>query len=101
MSGRTTPTIQQRQSHFERLPRRPALSACSGLAIRAGAAIMIACRRSARKVSGGGRIFYIIDEGSRITILTPAKWTLVARDAFNGTVLWKSRSRSGARTSGR
>lgn len=41
------------------------------------------------KVSSGGRIFYIIDEGSRITILTPPKWTLVARDAFNGTVLWK------------
>lgn len=41
------------------------------------------------KVSAGGRIFYIIDEGSRITILTPPKWTLVARDAFNGTVLWK------------
>jgi outer membrane protein assembly factor BamB len=41
------------------------------------------------KVSSGGRIYYIIDEGSRITILTPPKWTLVARDAFNGTVLWK------------
>lgn len=41
------------------------------------------------KVSSGGRIYYIIDEGSRITILTPPKWTLVARDAFNGTILWK------------
>ena len=41
------------------------------------------------KVSSGGRIFYIIDKGSRITILTPPKWTLVARDAFNGTVLWE------------
>lgn len=41
------------------------------------------------KVSSGGRIYYIIDEGSRITILTPPKWTLVARDAFNGTLLWK------------
>lgn len=41
------------------------------------------------KVSSGGRIYYIIDEGSRITILTPPKWMLVARDAFNGTVLWK------------
>jgi outer membrane protein assembly factor BamB len=41
------------------------------------------------KVSEGGRIFYIMDEGSRITILTPAKWMLIARDAFNGTVLWK------------
>jgi len=40
-------------------------------------------------VSAGGRIFYIIDEGSRISIQLPSKWTLVARDAFNGTVLWK------------
>ncbi len=40
-------------------------------------------------VSGGGRIFYIMDEGSRISILLPAKWAIVARDAFNGTVLWK------------
>lgn len=41
------------------------------------------------KVSAGGRVYYIIDEGSRISILTPAKWMLIARDAFNGTVLWK------------
>lgn len=41
------------------------------------------------KVSSGGRIFYIIDEGSRISILMPAKFALIARDAFNGTVLWK------------
>lgn len=41
------------------------------------------------KVSSGGRIFYIMDEGSRISILMPAKFMLIARDAFNGTVLWK------------
>ncbi len=41
------------------------------------------------KVSAGGRIYYIIDEGSRISILMPAKFMLIARDAFNGTVLWK------------
>lgn len=40
-------------------------------------------------VSAGGRLFFIMDEGSRISIQMPAKWTLVARDAFNGTVLWK------------
>lgn len=40
-------------------------------------------------VSSGGRIFYIMDEGSRLSILLPAKFTLIARDAFNGTVLWK------------
>lgn len=41
------------------------------------------------KVSAGGRIYYIIDEGSRISILMPAKFSIIARDAFNGTVLWK------------
>jgi outer membrane protein assembly factor BamB len=40
-------------------------------------------------VSNNGRLFYIMDEGSRVSIQMPAKWTLVARDAFNGTVLWK------------
>jgi len=41
------------------------------------------------EVSAGGRIFYIMDEGSRISILLPSHWSLIARDAFNGTVLWK------------
>lgn len=40
-------------------------------------------------VSAGGRMFYIMDEGSRISIQMPPRWKLVARDAFNGTVLWK------------
>jgi len=40
-------------------------------------------------VSAGGRVFYIIDEGPREAILLPAKWTLVARDAYSGTLLWK------------
>ncbi|MCH2062748.1 MAG: PQQ-binding-like beta-propeller repeat protein [Roseibacillus sp.] len=40
-------------------------------------------------VSGGGRMFYIMDEGSRVSIQLPSDWQLVARDAFNGTVLWK------------
>ena len=40
-------------------------------------------------VSAGGRIFYIMDEGSRVSIELPSKWTLIARDAFNGVVLWK------------
>ncbi|MEI7728722.1 MAG: PQQ-binding-like beta-propeller repeat protein [Verrucomicrobiota bacterium] len=41
------------------------------------------------QVSAGGRLFYIMDEGSRISILLPSKWFLTARDAFNGTILWK------------
>jgi len=40
-------------------------------------------------VSAEGRLFYIMDEGSRASIQLPAHWSLIARDAFNGTVLWK------------
>ncbi len=40
-------------------------------------------------VSSNGRIFYIMDEGPREAILLPSQWMLIARDAFNGTVLWK------------
>jgi outer membrane protein assembly factor BamB len=40
-------------------------------------------------VSTGGRMFYIMDEGSRISIQLPSKWKLIARDAFNGSILWK------------
>lgn len=40
-------------------------------------------------VSEKGRLFYIMDEGSRISIQMPPRWELVARDAFNGVILWK------------
>ena len=40
-------------------------------------------------VSSKGRVFYIFDEAPRASILTPPKWQLIARDAFNGTLLWK------------
>lgn len=40
-------------------------------------------------VSTENRIFYIMDEGPRSSILLPPRWRLVARDAFNGTILWK------------
>ena len=42
-------------------------------------------------VSTGERLFYIVDEGPRTSITLPPDWKLVARDAFNGTVLWKRR----------
>ncbi len=42
-------------------------------------------------VSTGGRIFYIIDEGSTASFYLPSHWALVARDAFNGKLLWKRR----------
>jgi len=40
-------------------------------------------------VSANWRLFYILDEGPRISILLPSEWHLIARDAFNGTILWK------------
>ncbi|MHC4203160.1 MAG: outer membrane protein assembly factor BamB family protein [Planctomycetota bacterium] len=40
-------------------------------------------------VSAKGRIFSIMDMGSRASIHMPPKWRLAARDAFNGIVLWE------------
>lgn len=40
-------------------------------------------------VSAQGRLFYIVDEGPAASIEVPGKWSLVARDAFNGVLLWK------------
>jgi outer membrane protein assembly factor BamB len=40
-------------------------------------------------VSAGGRIFYIQDEAETGALRAPPEWQLVARDAFNGTLLWK------------
>jgi outer membrane protein assembly factor BamB len=40
-------------------------------------------------VSANGRIFYILDEGPKESIQLPAENFLVARDAYNGALLWK------------
>ncbi|MCB1226278.1 MAG: PQQ-binding-like beta-propeller repeat protein [Verrucomicrobiales bacterium] len=40
-------------------------------------------------VSANGRVFYIMDEGPRASVQLPSDWNLVARDAYNGVVLWK------------
>ncbi|MFC1635300.1 class I SAM-dependent methyltransferase [Planctomycetota bacterium] len=40
-------------------------------------------------VSAEGRVFYIIDEAPQVDIRLPSRWSLVARDAFSGVVLWK------------
>jgi len=40
-------------------------------------------------VSAHGRLFYIFDDAPRASILTPPKWGLIARDAFNGKGLWR------------
>ena len=45
----------------------------------------------ATMVTGAGRIFYVFDQGlSGITgKQIPERWTLIARDAHNGVLLWK------------
>ena len=40
-------------------------------------------------VSAGGRIFYIADQAGAGSIRQPPKWHLVARDAYNGLLLWQ------------
>lgn len=42
-------------------------------------------------VSAGGRLFTIEDRATPENPLLPSRWHLVARDAFNGIVLWKHR----------
>ena len=40
-------------------------------------------------VTAAGRIFSIVDEAPTASIAFPGQWSLVARDAFNGLILWK------------
>ena len=40
-------------------------------------------------VSSGGRIFYVVDEAPIALVILEPDWYLVARDAFNGVLLWK------------
>jgi outer membrane protein assembly factor BamB len=40
-------------------------------------------------VSAQGRLFYIVDEAPATVAGLPGRWMLVARDAFNGVLLWK------------
>jgi outer membrane protein assembly factor BamB len=40
-------------------------------------------------VSAQGRVFCILDEGSPASPQLPPDWQLVARDGFNGVLLWK------------
>jgi len=42
-------------------------------------------------LSAHGRLFSVIDEGLIGQSGLPERWTIVARDAFNGTLLWKRR----------
>jgi len=40
-------------------------------------------------VSAAGRVFYLLDEGPKVSLFLPSDWQLVARDAYNGKVLWR------------
>ena len=42
-------------------------------------------------VSAKGRVFYLIDEAPQVSLFLPSDWQLVARDAFNGKILWKKK----------
>jgi outer membrane protein assembly factor BamB len=43
-------------------------------------------------VSAGGRLFYVHDQGpiGMVDERFPSRWSLIARDAFNGALIWKS-----------
>ena len=47
-------------------------------------------------VSAGGRVFYIADEATCASMAVPGRWSLFARDAFSGVLLWKRPLRSWA-----
>ncbi len=40
-------------------------------------------------VSAAGRVFYIVDEATPAAMEVAGRWSVVARDAFNGVLLWK------------
>lgn len=40
-------------------------------------------------VTSRGRMFYVLDESPAVDIRVPSQWSLIARDAFNGVILWK------------
>jgi outer membrane protein assembly factor BamB len=40
-------------------------------------------------VTEHGRIMYVVDEGQPGIYTLPSKWVVLARDAFNGVLLWK------------
>ncbi len=44
-------------------------------------------------LSAQGRLFTVYDEGTIGLPRRPARWTLIARDAFNGVLLWKRPAR--------
>lgn len=45
-------------------------------------------------VTAAGRLFSVVDGGLGANLSAPAKWSVVARDAYNGTLLWRRPIRS-------
>ena len=45
--------------------------------------------RISAMVTAGGRLFYVQDETPTSLFNIAAKWVLIARDAFNGVILWR------------
>ena len=45
-------------------------------------------------VSAAGRVFYLLDEAPQVSLFLPSDWQLIARDAFNGKILWKKQFKS-------
>jgi len=52
-------------------------------------ALVSATASSGTASSATARIFYIIDEAPTATVAFEPKWSLIARDAFSGVLLWK------------
>ena len=52
-------------------------------------------------VTAKGRLFYIVDESTAASNAVPGKWTIVARDAFSGVQLWKSKVKNWTSHKGR
>ena len=52
-------------------------------------------------VTANGRLFFIFDEATAANLSVPGKWSLIARDAFNGVDLWKKPMKSWAWHGGR
>jgi outer membrane protein assembly factor BamB len=40
-------------------------------------------------VTSAGRLFYLLDEGPHVSLFLPPDWQLIARNAYNGKILWK------------
>ena len=58
--------------------------------IKGGLVVQVGCKYSKSLANLlVNRVFAIIDEAPNVSIRFMAEWKLVARDAFNGTLLWK------------